>query len=94
MNCARRAVAATFAAYLDGADGRLFSDKCNDAKPEEIRLQWDNIRSRTEEMCTTYYSTEHEYALEKDWEMEKGARAAAAKRATAKGGGGCRRQGQ
>ncbi len=87
-------MAATFAAYLDGADGRLFSDKCNDAKPEEIRLQWDNIRSRTEEMCTTYYATEHEYALEKDWAMEQGARAAAATRATAKGGGGCRRQGQ
>ena len=88
MNCARRAAAATFAAYLDGTDGWLFSDECNDAKPEEMESRWDDVRSRTEEMCAAYYAAEHEYTLEKDQEMEKGARAAAAERAAAEGGGG------
>jgi hypothetical protein len=88
LNCARRAAATTFAAYLDGADGWLFSDECDDAKPEEMESWWDDIRLRTEEMCAAYYAAEHEYALEKDREMEKGARAAAAKRAAAEGGGG------
>ncbi len=45
-------------------------------------------------MCAAYYTAEHEYALEKDQEMEKGARAAAAERTAAEGGGGRRRQGQ
>jgi hypothetical protein len=78
---------ATFAAYLDGADGWLFSDECDDTKPEEMESRWDDVRSRTEEMCAAYYAAEHEYALEKDREMEKGARAAAAEHAAAKGGG-------
>jgi hypothetical protein len=39
-------------------------------------------------MCTAYYAAEREYALEKDREMEEGARAAATERAAAKGGGG------
>ena len=60
MNCAQRAAAATFATYLDGTDGWLFSDECNDAKPEEMELQWDDVRSRTEEMCAAYYAAEHE----------------------------------
>ena len=47
-----------------------------------------------EEMCAAYYPAEQEYLLEKDREMEVGARAAAAKRAAAKGGGGRGRQGQ
>ena len=93
MNCAWRAAAATFAAYLDGADGWLFSDKCDYTKPEEMESWWDDVRSRTEEMCAAYYPAEHEYALEKDREMEKGARAAAAKRAAAEGGGGADREG-
>ena len=29
--------------YLDGADGWLFSDKCDDAKPEEMELRWDDV---------------------------------------------------
>ena len=87
MNCARRAAATTFAAYLDGAGGWLFSDECDDAKPEEMESWWDDVRLRTEEMCAAYYAAEHEYAMEKDREMEKGARAAAAKRAAAEGGG-------
>ena len=94
MNCAQRAAAATFAAYLDGADGWLFSGKCNYAKPEEMESRWDDVRSMTEEMCIAYYAAEHEYALEKDQEMEKGARPAGAERATAEGGGGHRWQGQ
>ncbi len=88
MNCARRAAAATFAAYLNVADGWLFSDECNNAKPEEMELRWDNVRLRTEEMCAAYYPAEHEYALEKDREIEEGARAAVAERAAAEGGGG------
>ena len=80
--------------YLDGADGWLFSDECNDAKPEEMESRWDVVRSRTEEMCAAYYPAEQEYLLEKDREMEVGARAAAAKRATAEGEGGGGRQGQ
>ena len=56
MNCAQRAAAATFAAYLNGADGWLFSDECDNAKPEEMESRWDNIRSRTEEMCAAYYA--------------------------------------
>ena len=63
-------------------------DECNDAKPEEMESRWDDVRSRTEEMCAAYYAAEHEYTLEKDQEMEKGARAAAAERTAAKGGGG------
>ena len=51
-------------------------------------MRWDNVRLRTEEMCAGYYSAEHEYALEKDREIEEGARAAVAERAAAKGGGG------
>ena len=75
-----------FAAYLDGADGWLFSDECNDARPEEMESRRDNVRSRTEEMCTSYYAAGREYVLEKDREMEEGARAAAAERTTAEGG--------
>ena len=90
MNCARHAAAATFAACLDGADGWL----CNYAKREKMELRWNNIQLRTEEMCAAYYTAKHEYTLEKDREMEKGARAATAERAAAEGGGGCRRQGQ
>ena len=56
-------------------------------------MRWDDVRSRTEEMCAAYYTAKHEYALEKDREMEKGARAAVAKRATAKGGGGADSEG-
>jgi hypothetical protein len=44
-------------------------------------------------MCAAYYAAEHEYALEKDREMEKGARAAAAKRTAAEGGGGANAEG-
>ena len=73
--------------YLDGADGWLFLDECNNAKPEEMESQWDNVRWRTEEMCMAYYIAEREYALEKDREMEEGARATAAERAAAEGGG-------
>ena len=90
MNCAWRAAAATFAAYLDGADGWLFLDESNDAKPEEMESRWDDVRSRTEEMCLAYYAAEREYTLEKDREMEEGVRATAAKRAVAEGGGGAR----
>ena len=39
-------------------------------------------------MCVAYYAVESEYALEKDREMEEGARAAAAEPATAERGGG------
>ena len=53
-----------------------------------MESRWDDVRSRTEEMCAAYYAAEREYALEKDWEMEERARAAAAERATAEGGGG------
>ena len=53
-----------------------------------MESRWDDVRSMTEEMCIAYYAAEHEYALEKDWEMEMGARAAAAERTTAEGGGG------
>ena len=87
MNCARHAAATTFATYLDGADSWLFSDECDYAKPEEMELRWDDIRLRMEEMCAAYYEAKHEYALEKDREMEKGARAAAAKRALPREGG-------
>ncbi len=80
--------AATFPAYLDGADGWLFSDKCDGSKPDEMESRWDDVRSRTEEMCTAYYVAGGEYMLEKDREMEEGARAAVAERASAKGGGG------
>ena len=52
-----------------------------------MESRWDDVRSRTEEMCAAYYAAEHEYTLEKDQEMEKGARAAAAERTAAKGGG-------
>ena len=52
-----------------------------------MESRWDNVRSRMEEMCAAYYAAEHEYALEKDPEMEKRARAAAAERAAAEGGG-------
>ena len=72
MNCDRRAAAATFAAYLDGTDGWLFLDECNNAKPEEMESRWDDVRSRTEGMCAAYYMAECEYALEKDREMEEG----------------------
>ncbi len=58
--------------------------------PQEMESRWDNIRSRMEEMCAAYYAAEREFALEKDQEMEEGARAAAAERAAAKGGGGAR----
>ncbi len=88
MNCARLAAAATFAAYPNGADGWLFSDECNDAKAEEMESRWDDVWSRTEEMCAAYYAAKHEYALEKDREMEKGARTAAAEHTAAKGWGG------
>ncbi len=53
-----------------------------------MESRWDDVRSRTEEMCAAYYAAEHEYMLEKDQEMEKGARAATAERTAAKGGGG------
>ncbi len=53
-----------------------------------MESRWDNNWSRMEEMCAAYYVAEHEYALEKDREMEKGARAAAAELAAAKGVGG------
>jgi hypothetical protein len=53
---------------------------------------WDDVWSTMEEMCTAYNMAEHEYALEKDCEMEMGARAASAERATAEGGGGARRR--
>ena len=43
---------------------------------------------RTEEMCAAYYGAERECPLEKDREMEEGARAAAAERAAAEGRGG------
>ena len=76
-----------FTAYLDGADGWLFLDECNDATPEEMESRWDDDQSRTEEICTVYYAAERKYMLEKDQEMEEGARAAAAKRAAAEGGG-------
>jgi hypothetical protein len=39
-------------------------------------------------MCAVYYAAEREYALEKDREMGEGARAAAAERTAAEGGGG------
>ena len=39
-------------------------------------------------MCVVYYAAKREYTLEKDREMEEGARAAAAVRAAAEGGGG------
>ena len=77
-----------FATYLDGADGWLFSDEYNNPTPEEMESQWDDIGSRTEEMCAAYYAAKHEYALENDSEMEEGARAAAAERAATEGGGG------
>ena len=56
-----------------------------------MELRWDDVRSRTEEMCAAYYAAEHEYALEKDQEMEKGARAATAEHVAAEGEGGRRR---
>ena len=59
-----------------------------------MELRWDNVWSRMEEMCAADYAAEGKYALEKDREMEVGARAAAAKRATAEGEGGGGRQGQ
>ena len=93
-NCAQRVAAAIFAAYLNGADDWLFLDECNDAKPEEMELQWDDVRSRTEEMCAAYYAAEREYALETDWAIEEGARAASTKLAAAEGRGGRGRQGQ
>ena len=37
-------------------------------------------------MCTAYYAAERENALEKDREMEEGARAMAVERAAAEGG--------
>ena len=83
-----------FAAYLDGTDGWLFLDECNNATPEEMESRWDNVRSRTEEMCTAYYAAKHKYALEEDQEMKEGARAAAAECTAAEGGGGRGRQGQ
>ena len=77
-----------FAAYLNGVDGWLFSDKCVDATQEEMESWWDNVRSKTEERCAVYYGAKRKYELENDREMEEGARAAAAKRAAAEGGGG------
>ena len=44
-------------------------------------------------MCVVYYAAKREYTLEKDREMEEGARAAAAVRAAAEGGGGADSEG-
>jgi hypothetical protein len=74
--------------YLNGADGWLFSDECNNVTPEEMKLQRDDNRSRTEEMlCAAFYVAEHEYTPKKDRKMEEGARTAATERAVAEGGG-------
>ena len=77
-----------FAAFLDGEDDWLFSNECDDATPQEMESRWDDVRSRTEDMCAAFYAAEREYLLEKDREMEEGARIAAAERAAAEGGGG------
>lgn len=61
-----------FAVYLNGADGWLFLDKCNNATPEEMELQWDNNQLRTEVMCAVFYAAERKHTLEKDREMEEG----------------------
>ena len=34
-----------FAAYLNGADGWLFSDECDNATLEEMESRWDDNRS-------------------------------------------------
>ncbi len=80
--------AGQFAAYLADVDGWLFSAECDEATPEEMESRWDDVRLRTEEMCSAYYAAEREYSLERDREMEEGARAAAAERAAAEGWGG------
>ncbi len=59
-------------------DGWLFSDECDNATPEKMDSQRDNNRSRTKEMYVTIHTVKCMYMLEKDWEMEEGARTPAA----------------
>jgi hypothetical protein len=70
-----------FATYRNGADGWLISDECNNATQEEMELWRDDNRLRTEEMGAAFYAAKHEYTLEKDREMEEGARTTVAKHA-------------
>ncbi|KAL3806626.1 hypothetical protein ACHAXA_010814 [Cyclostephanos tholiformis] len=74
-----------FARYLDELDNWLFSDECDAASVEEMEGKWEDVKSRTEEMCADYYAAEREYSLEKDRKMEEEAKLAAAERA-AEGG--------
>ncbi|KAL3771140.1 hypothetical protein ACHAW5_009924 [Stephanodiscus triporus] len=76
-----------FARYLDETDDWLFSDECDVATADEMEARWDKVRSRTEDMCADYYAAEREYSMEKEREMEEGARLAAAERAAEVGGG-------
>jgi hypothetical protein len=70
-----------FTAYLDGTDDWIFSEECDDATLDAMSKKWQEVQSKSEELCAEYLNAKKLEAERVDREMEEEAKRAAAEAA-------------
>ncbi|KAL7519589.1 hypothetical protein ACHAWX_004343 [Stephanocyclus meneghinianus] len=69
-----------FTDFLDGTDDWLFSVECDEATFDQMITKWEEVKSKSEELCADFLKAKRLKAELKDREMEEEAKRAAAER--------------
>ena len=69
-----------FTTYLDSTDDWLFSDECDKATLDEMTKKWNEIKTKTDDICADYLEAKRLDAERIEREMEQEAKQAAMER--------------